>query len=87
MGLVECSDDDDEGQSPCKSEISQMQLYNMDQTETWKDVQINPELSEEKQEKFRKLLIEYQDIFSDVPTQTHLLTHKMNQSIVSRTRY
>jgi len=40
-------------------------------------VQINSELSKEKQEKFRKLLIELQDIFSDVLTQTHLLTHKI----------
>jgi hypothetical protein len=79
MGLVECSDDEDEGQSPGrpKGETSQMQLYNMDQTETWKDVQINPELSKEKQERFRQLLVEFQDIFSDVPTQTHFLTHKI----------
>ena len=77
MGLVECSDEENEDQLPCKSETSQMQLYNMHQTETWRDVQINPELSEEEQEKFRQLLIEFQDIFSDVPTQTHLITHKI----------
>jgi len=54
-----------------------MQLYNMDQTETCKDIRINPELSEEKQEKIRQLRIEFQDIFSDVPTQIHFPTHKI----------
>jgi len=33
----------------------------MEQSETWKDVRINPEMSDEKQEKITQLLIEFQD--------------------------
>ena len=77
MGLVECSEDEDDDDLQCKTETSQMELYNTDQTETWEDVQINPDLSENEKQQLIELIKEFQDIFSDVPTQTHLVTHKI----------
>jgi Integrase zinc binding domain/Integrase core domain len=77
MGLVECSDDETIDDFQCKEESSQMELYNSERTETWRDVQVNSELSEGEKQKSCELLEEFQDIFSDVPTQTHLITHKI----------
>ena len=77
MGLVECSDEESIDEFQCKEELSQMELYNSDQTETWRNVQVNPELSDYEKQKVYELLEEFQDIFSDVPTQTHLITHKI----------
>ena len=77
MGLVECSDDETIDDFQCKEESSQMELYNSERTETWRDVQVNPELSDYEKQKIYELLEEFQDIFSDVPTQTHLITHKI----------
>jgi hypothetical protein len=77
MGLIETSDDECEVEMSCKDETSKLESYHKDQTETWKDVKINPELSAENKQKLRELLEEYQDIFSDVPTKTHLITHEI----------
>jgi len=48
-------------------------LYNVQQKKTVDDVDINPELSEVQTAKLRQLLEEYKQIFSDVPTVTHLV--------------
>jgi RNase H-like domain found in reverse transcriptase/Reverse transcriptase (RNA-dependent DNA polymerase)/Integrase zinc binding domain/SCAN domain len=77
MGLIETSDDECDDEVLCKDETSNMESYHIEQTETWKDVRINPDLSEEKKQKLRELLEEYQDVFSDVPTKTHLITHEI----------
>ena len=42
MGLVECSEEETDDEPPCKDETSKMELCNTDQTETWKDIQNNP---------------------------------------------
>jgi len=52
-------------------------LYNTEQKETWWDVKINPGLTDEQQGKMWDLIQEYAEIFSDVPTTTHLLKHKI----------
>jgi len=52
-------------------------LYNMQQKETVDDIDINPELSEVQLAKLKQLLKEYKQIFSDVPTVTHLVEHKV----------
>jgi RNase H-like domain found in reverse transcriptase/Reverse transcriptase (RNA-dependent DNA polymerase) len=49
----------------------------MDQTETWKDIQVNPNLDESDKLKVWRLLEEYQDIFSDVPTVINLVTYNI----------
>ena len=77
MGLIETSDDECELELQCKEETSKLESYHNDQTETWKDVKINPDLSEENKQDLREVLEEYQDIFSDVPTTTHLITHEI----------
>jgi len=51
-----------------------LSLYNnVKQTETVEDVKINPELTSQQQREVRQLLLEYKEIFSDVPTVTHLI--------------
>jgi len=52
-------------------------LYNVQQKETVDDVDINPELSEVQCVELKQLLKEYKQIFSDVPTVTHLVEHKV----------
>ena len=44
------------------------------QTENLKNVNVNPDLNADEKRKVWRLLEEYQDIFSDVPTQTNLMT-------------
>jgi hypothetical protein len=51
--------------------------YATRQTETYKDVQINPELSQEQQTQVKELITEYQDIFTDVPKVTQLGEHSI----------
>lgn len=82
IGVVEDSDDEQEvteGEMERASagETEKLQLYNVQPRETWRDVQINPELSEGDQRKIRSVVEEYADIFSDVPTTTHLLSHEI----------
>jgi len=52
-------------------------LYNLKQNETANDVEINPALTVEQQEQVKKLLTEFKEIFSDVPTVAHLIEHKV----------
>ena len=54
-----------------------LELYNGIQKETYKDVQINPQLTEKKKGELRKLIEEYGDIFSDVPGKTELVEHEI----------
>jgi hypothetical protein len=73
MGVVEESDEEEEGVSMKDME----DLYNLQQKETWEDVRVNPELPKEEYDRYKKLLWEYRDIFSDVPTTTHLVEHSI----------
>lgn len=63
MGLIETSEYECDNEVLYKQETSNMEFHLVEQTETWKNVRINPDLSEEKKQKLRKLLEEYQDIF------------------------
>jgi len=47
MGLIDNSDEKEDDMQ-YKEESSKLESYHTKQTETWKDVQINPELSEDK---------------------------------------
>ena len=81
MGLVEDSDtDDDETVETNRGlrlgeEPSHVDIANLEQTETWKDVKVNPDLSQFDQDRIWNLVREYADIFSDVPTITNLVTY------------
>jgi len=82
MGVVEDSEDeqdvsDAEMDEIRVSESGKLHLYNVQPKETWRDVQINTELSEDNQAKILKGVEEYADIFSDVPTATHLIKHEI----------
>ncbi len=48
------------------------------QKETWKEVDINPGLSELQKEQVRELLYEFSDIFTDVPKVTTLGEHQIH---------
>jgi len=52
-------------------------LYNIQQKEAVDDVDINPDLSKQQTAERKQLLTEYRQIFSDVPTVTHLVEHKV----------
>lgn len=51
--------------------------YATEQQETYRDVKVNPELSEEQQHQVRELIVEFKDIFTDVPKVTHLGEHSI----------
>ncbi|HMK58804.1 MAG TPA: RNase H-like domain-containing protein [Nitrososphaeraceae archaeon] len=52
---------------------SELPVYESQQTETYKDVQIDTGLSVEQRLQLEKLIEEYKDIFSDVPGKTNLV--------------
>jgi len=64
-----------EGMTVSDAEI--LPLYNLKQKETVDDVVVNPDLTTEQLTEVKQLLSEYREIFSDVPTVTHLLEHKV----------
>lgn len=47
------------------------------QTETYRDVHINPDLDSEIKEEMKQLLEEFHDVFSDVPGRTNLCEHRI----------
>jgi len=51
-----------------KNQGTELETLNSLQKETVKDVKINPKLSEEQQAEVRVLLVQYTDIFTDVPS-------------------
>jgi len=57
-----------------KDELS---LFTSSQTETYKDVKVNPELTEEQRGEVMKVLEEFQDVFTDVPGLTNLGKHSI----------
>ena len=57
---------------------SLIQLSCTEQTETYKDVVINPDLGEHQKRDLSKLLVEFKDVFSDLPGYTKLVEHKID---------
>ena len=57
---------------------SLIQFSCMEQTETYKDVAINPDLDEQQKRDLSKLLVEFKDIFSDLPGYTKLVKHEID---------
>ena len=54
-------------------DVEALPLYNVRQRETVDDVIVNPQLSAEQRNQVKDLLVEYKEIFSDVPKVTHLI--------------
>jgi len=50
----------------------ELSLFMPVQTETYKDVKVHPELTEEQRGEVMKVLEEFQDVFTDVPSLTNL---------------
>ena len=68
---------DEEDEMTEANELGKMQLYNSIQKETYKDVHVNPELTEKQKEDVRQLLEQYKSVFSDVPSVTNLIEHEI----------
>jgi hypothetical protein len=80
MGVVEDSDtesDDNDEDDRIVKESGKMELHNLTQKETWRDVDINPDLQYETKGQLWKLAQEYGDIFSDVAILTNIMKHKI----------
>jgi len=71
--LVDSDSESDDYQA--RIEDSSVRCYSIAQKETRKDVDVNPDLSKAQSRRVWKLIEEYKEIFSDVPTTTHLLEH------------
>ena len=50
-------------------------MFTSAQTETYKDVKVNPELTEEQRGEVMKVLEEFHDVLTDVPGLTNLGKH------------
>jgi len=74
MGVVVDSDSESDDYQE-RTEDSSARCYSIAQKETWKDVDVSPDLSKAQSRRVWKLIEEYKEIFSDVPTTTHLLEH------------
>jgi len=55
-----------------------LDLYNIKQKETYKDVVINSGLNNKQRKEPEQLVEEFKDIFSDVPTTTNIVEQKLN---------
>ena len=66
-----------DGESGTDGDGEILDLYNSKQKETYKDVDINPELNGRQKAELLRLLEEYGDIFSDVPGKTDLVEHEI----------
>ena len=83
MGLIEVSDDESEEDSDSSNairleeDINDFPVARTEQTETWQDVKVNPNLPENEKKQIWNLLEEYKDVFSDVPTITNLVMYNI----------
>jgi len=59
-------------------EEDELNLFTSLQTETYKDVKINPELTVEQRDDVMELLEEFQDVFRNVPGFTKLGEHSIS---------
>ena len=59
------------------NDSSQSTEFQSEQKETYKDVNINPELAVEQRQEVERLLAEFPDIFTDVPKVTNLGEHSI----------
>jgi len=62
---------------PEEGDEDELSLFTSAQTETYKDVKANPELTEEQRGEVMKVLEEFQDVFTDVPGLTNLGEHSI----------
>ena len=79
IGAVACVLEDIEvdGDSSMINDADSIPLYNVTQKETIDDVMINPSLTDAQKSDIRSLLEEYREIFTDIPSETHLTEHKV----------
>jgi len=62
---------------PEEGDEYELSLFTSSQTETYKDVKVKPELTEEQRGDAMKVLEEFLDVFTDVPGLTNLGKHSI----------
>jgi len=62
---------------PEEGDEDELSSFTSAQTETYKDVKVNSELTEEQRGEVMKVLEEFQDVFTDVPGLTNLGEHSI----------
>jgi len=62
---------------PQEGDEDELSLFTSAQTETYKDVKMNPELTEEQRHEVMKVLEEFQDVFTNVSGLTNLGEHSI----------
>ena len=80
MAAVACvieDNDVEEDKDATIKDVELLPLYNVQQEEPVDDVDINADLSKQQTVEIKQLLTEYRHIFSDVPTVTRLVEHKV----------
>ena len=81
VGLLECAvsavigEDDDEEAHNMPVVEPKIELPCLKQTETYRDVEINTEISQPQKKEVVTLLREYQDVLTDVPGKTNMYTY------------
>ena len=85
VAVIEAGNGDDDG---AIDDEELLDFANVQGKETWRDVQINEQLSSEQKEQVSHILQEYSDIFTDVPGTTHLMEHRveLNSTIPVRVK-
>ncbi len=70
---------EDEDDSGCVFDNEQLaDMFNTQVgKETYKDVLISPDLSNEQREQLKRFLAEYQDVLTDIPGMTNLVEHSI----------
>jgi len=66
---------------PEEGDEDELSLFTSAQTETYKDVIVNPELTEEQRGEVMNVLEEFQDVFTDVPGLTNLGKHSITLTV------
>jgi len=69
---------------PEEGDEDELSLFTSAQTETYKNVKVNPELTEEQRGEVMKVLEEFQDVFTDVPGLTNLGKHPITLTTQER---
>jgi hypothetical protein len=56
---------------------AKIHTFQPERKETWRDVDVSPELSSDRQDEVNLLLRQFSDIFTDVPNRTDLGEHQI----------
>ena len=76
IAVIDLSENESESEALEKGD--NFHTFNAMQTETYKDVKINQQLTNNQIEDIKRTLSDYQDVLTDVPKLTNLIEHEVN---------